>query len=271
MSERRRYLAKSSDKVLIVDLDPQANATSGLGIDTLTLKYSMYDVVLGQCDGYEGVPITQVILKTDVENLHVAPSEWDLAVAEVLIQHTEDKSSLLDRILEKVRPLYDYILLDLPPSLQLLTVNGLYAADQVVIPLDPSIFSLESLRNLNMSFEDVKRMTGHSIDEVTVVLTRYMKPNLFSRMVRRRNPSQEVEARLKEMFGTVFIVPEAREIYEAQREGIPISNYAPGSRAGKAYEKIARNIEECGAQRMKGKNKSQESQSNIPQSEFRNP
>ncbi len=75
------YLAKSGSKVLVVDFDPQANATSGLGIETLTLKYSMYDAVLDQCDGYEGVPITQVILETDVENLHIAPSELDLAVA----------------------------------------------------------------------------------------------------------------------------------------------------------------------------------------------
>jgi len=74
------YLAKSGSKVLVVDFDPQANATSGLGIDTRTPKYSMYDTVLGQCDDYEGVPITQVILETDVENLHVAPSELNLAV-----------------------------------------------------------------------------------------------------------------------------------------------------------------------------------------------
>ena len=79
------FLAKSGSKVLVVDFDPQANATSGSGIDTLTLKYSMYDAFLDQCDGYEGVPITQVILETDVGNLHVAPSELDLAVAEVLV------------------------------------------------------------------------------------------------------------------------------------------------------------------------------------------
>ncbi len=94
------YLAKSGSKVLVVDFDPQANATSGLGIDTLTLKYSMYDAVLDQCDGYEGVPITQVIPETDVANLHVAPSELDLAVVEALTQHIRNRAGILNRVLE---------------------------------------------------------------------------------------------------------------------------------------------------------------------------
>ena len=152
------YLAKSVSKVLVVDFDPQANATSGLGIDTMTLKYSMYDAVLDQCDGYEGVPITEVILETDVENLHVAPSELDLAVAEVLVQDTRNRSGILHRVLEKVRPLYNYILIDLPPGSGLLTINGLCASDQVVVPVDPSIFSLEALDNLKASFRDIKWM-----------------------------------------------------------------------------------------------------------------
>ena len=221
------YLAKSGSKVLVVDFDPQANATSGLGIDTLTLKYSMYDALLDQCDGYEGVPITQVILETDVENLHVAPSELDLAVAEVLVQHTRNKAGILNRILDEVRSLYDYILIDSPPGSGLLTINGLCASDQVVVPLDPSIFSLEALDNLKASFQDIKRMAGYPINRITAVLIRYAKPDVFSRILRRRSPSQEVEARLREMFDTVFIVPDSIEIYGAQRQGVPISHHAP--------------------------------------------
>ena len=236
------YLAKSGSKVLVVDFDPQANATSGLGIDTLTLKYSMYDAVLDQCDGYESVPITQVILETDVENLHVAPSEPDLAVAEVLVQHTENRAGILNRVLEKVRPLYDYILVDLPPGSGLLTINGLCASDQVVVPLDPSIFSLEALDNLKASFRDIKRMAGHPINGITAVLIRYAKPDVFSRILRRRSPSQEIEASLKTMFETVFVVPDSIEIYETQRQGVPISHYAPGSRVGRAYAEITKSI-----------------------------
>jgi len=236
------YLAKSGSKVLVVDFDPQANATSGLGIDTSTLKYSMYDAVLDQCDGYEGVPITQVILETDVGNLHVAPSELDLAVAEVMVQHTRNRAGILNRVLGKVRPLYDYILIDLPPGTGLLTINGLCASDQVVVPLDPSIFSLEALDNLKTSFRDIKRMAGHSINGITAVLIRYTKPDVFSRLLRRHNPSQEVEERLRTMFDTVFIVPDSVEIYEAQRQGVPISHYAPGSRVGRAYAEISKSI-----------------------------
>ncbi len=106
------YLAKSGSRVLVVDLDPQANATSGLGIDVMSLQHSTYDVVLHQCDGYRGMPITRVILETDVGNLYIAPSELDLAVAEILMQHTKDRTGILKRILEEVRPLYNYILVD---------------------------------------------------------------------------------------------------------------------------------------------------------------
>jgi len=236
------HLAKGGSKVLVVDFDPQANATSGLGIDLMTLKRSMYDAVLDQCDGYEGVPIIQVILETNVENLHCAPSELDLAVAEVLMQQTKDRASILSRILEEVRPLYDYILIDLPPSSGLLTINGLCASDEVVVSLDPSIFSLESLENLKTSFRDIKRLAGHSINRIMWVLIRYAKPDAFSRMFHKSNSSQEVAARLKEMFHTVFIVPESVEIYQAQKERVPISHYAPESGVGKAYAEIAKTI-----------------------------
>ena len=236
------YLAKSGSKVLVVDFDPQASATSGLGIDVMTLQHSMYDVVLEQCDGYDGVPITQVILGTGVANLHLAPSELELSVAEVIVQHTRKRTGILRQVLEEVRPLYDYILVDLPPSSGLLTINGLCACEQVVVPLDPSIFSLEALDTLKASFRDIKQMAGHSINQITVVLIRYAKPDVFSRMFHKRNPSQEVEARLREMFETVFVVPYSTEIYETQRQGVPISHYAPRNRVGRTYAEITKSI-----------------------------
>jgi len=236
------YLAKSGNRVLVVDFDPQANATSGLGIDIKSLRYTIYDAVLDQCEGYEGVPITQIILETAIENLHIAPSELDLAVAELIMQDAKDRTGVLNRVLETVRSAYDYILIDLPPSWGLLTINGLCAANQVIVPLDPSIFSLEALDNLKLSFLDIKQMTGHPIDQITAVLIRYTPRSMLSKVLRKNGPSQEVEARLKEMFPTVFIVPDSIEIFQAQREGVPLSHYAPKSRAGKAYEKIARSI-----------------------------
>jgi chromosome partitioning protein len=231
------YLAKSGSKVLVVDFDPQANATSGLGIDKATLRYSMYDALLYQCDGQQGVPLTRVILETDVDNLHVAPAEFDLAVAECYMFGSRQRTNLLNQALETARPLYDYVLIDLPPTSGLLTINGLCATDHVVIPVDPSIFSLETLDDLKKSFRDVRENTRQSIGYVAVVLTRYVKAD-----GKKRGPCQEVEASLKTMFDTVFRVPVADEIYETQKEGMPISHYAPRSGVGKAYQKIAQSI-----------------------------
>jgi len=159
------YLARADNKMLVVDLDPQVNATSGLGIDTASLKHSMYDAFLDQCETHTGVPITQVILQTDMPNLHVAPAEWDLSVAEVLLLESDLRSGILNRILESVRSSYDYILLDLPPSLRLLSINGLCAADHVVLPLDPSIYSLESIRNLDTTFDDICQLADERMNE----------------------------------------------------------------------------------------------------------
>lgn len=237
------FLAKNGYKTLVVDFDPQANATSGLGIDGATLRYSMYDVILDQCEGYEGVPITKVILETDITNLHLAPSEFDLSVAEVLLHRVKERTGVLTLILEEIRDLYDYILIDLPTNSGLLTINGLCASDQVVVPVDPSIYSLEALENLKHTFRDIKRMDGHPISKITVALNRYhVEHDVFAKMFQKRHPSYEVEVRLREMFPSVFIVPEAIEIYDAQKKGIPISHFAPKSKAGKSYEKIAKSI-----------------------------
>lgn len=237
------FFAKNGCKTLVVDFDPQANATSGLGIDGATLQYSMYDAILDQCEGYEGVPIAKVILETDVKNLHLAPSEFDLSVSEIVLQRVKNRTGVLTLILEEIRDLYDYMLVDLPTSPGLLMINGLCASDQVVIPVEPSIYSLEALENLKHTFRDIKRIEGHPINKITVVLNRYhVEHDVFAKMFQKRHPSYEVEVRLREMFPSVFTVPEAIEIYDAQKKGTPISHFAPKSRAGKAYEKICKSI-----------------------------
>jgi chromosome partitioning protein len=236
------YLAKSGNKVLVVDFDPQASATSGLGIESTSLRHSVYDAVLAHCDGYDGLPISQVVLKTSIKNLCLAPSEPDLAAAEMLMQINKQRTGILKRTLADVIPLYDYILIDLPPGLGLLMINGLCAADHVIVPLDASIYSLEALDNLKTLFSDIKRINGHTFNQITAILVRFIKPDIISRLVRRSNPSQAVEAKLKEMFGTVYFIPDSRDIYESQRQGVPISHLPGGGKAGKAYAEIARNI-----------------------------
>jgi chromosome partitioning protein len=236
------FLAKEGNNVLVVDLDPQANATSGLGIDVSTQQFTIYDAILDQCDGYEGVSISQIVVKTGVDNLHLAPSEFDLAVSEIVMQRAKNRAEILIRALEPVRFKYDYILIDLPPSSGLLSINGLCAANQVVAPFDPSIFSLESIGNLQTVLDEIKEMNGHSISKITTVLTRYKNPTFISRLLGKDNPSGEVEAMLREQYNDVFIVPETIKVYEAQKAGIPISHYAPESLAGKAYAKITKSL-----------------------------
>ena len=231
------YLARAGDKVLVVDADPQANATAGLGVDKSTVRYSLFDALLAQCDGQQGVPITRAIVGTDVENLHVVPAEFDLAVAECAMLRSRDKTGILATALAPVRALYDFILIDLPPTSGLLTLNGLCAADHVLIPVDPSIFALETLADLEKSFRDIARLTGHTVNRIGAVLTRYVRPD-----GRKSTPSQEIEAALRKMFDTVFVVPAAEEIYQTQKAGIPISHYAPRSGVGRAYEKIAKAV-----------------------------
>ncbi len=237
------FLAKKGYKTLVVDFDPQANATSGLGIDGATLQYSLYDAILHQCDGYEGAPIARVIVETGVKNLHLAPSEFDLSVAEVLLHRVKEKTGVLRLILEEIKDVYDYILVDLPTHAGLLTINGLCVSDQVVIPVDPGIYALEALENLKQSFRDIKQIKGHPIGTITIILNRYkIEDDVFARIFQKCTPSREVESRLREMFPVVFVVPEAVEIYDAQKKGVPVSHYAPGSRVGKAYQKIVKSI-----------------------------
>lgn len=235
------YLAKSSNggKILVVDFDPQANATSGLGIDGTTLESSVYDAILDQCEGYIGVPITQIILETDVENLHLAPSELNLGAASMVMQQAKNKVGILNQILQPIRQFYDCILIDTPSDTGLFVFNSLCAADQVVVPIDSSIFSLEAIENLKIYCRDIEQMNSHTINQFTIVLNRYIKAKSTSKKPRKPSASEEIESLVKKMSHPLFIVPESLLIYRAQQQGLPISHHAPTSKLGQAYGAIA--------------------------------
>lgn len=235
------FLAKNGGKTLLVDFDPQANATSALGIEAASLAHTIYDVLLQGC-GHEGVPVREVLLDTGIDKLHLAPAEFDLSAAEVLLLSSPDPAFALSDILDEIRPLYDYILIDLPTSSGILTINGICAADNLVVPFDPGIFALEALDNLRRSLRMIEEMTGHKVDLSTALLTRYAAEGFWRRLFGKSGPGREIEASLKKMFTTVFIVPEDVEIYRSQLAGMPISHYAPRSGAGVAYRKIAEHI-----------------------------
>lgn len=232
------FLAKNGRKTLVVDFDPQANATSALGIDSTSLERSIYDAVLREC-GEEGAPLDEVILDTGIDNLHLAPAEFDLSAAEFLLLSSPPATFVLARLLDGIRDLYDCILIDLPTSSGILTINGICAADNLVVPFDPGIFSLEAMDNLVRSLTMIREMTGHTVDLTMALLCRCATPGMVARLLRKPDPCREMEASLEKLFSRVFVIPESVEIYRSQQEGLPISHYAPTSPAGVAYGNIA--------------------------------
>jgi len=237
------YLAKGGHQVLVVDFDPQGNATSALGIDGKGLHYSMYDAFLNQCQGYSGVSITKVILETDIENIHIAPSVLNLGVAPMLLQETKDKTGILQRILEPVKRFYDYILIDVPSDAGLFLFNSLRATEQVVVPIDPGIFSWESLEHLKAYCYDLVENKGHSIKDWTIVLNKTVSQTRQSRKSSPLNPSEEIESSLQERSDPVFVVPYSVLVYRSQQEGLPISHYTnKASKISKAYAAIATHL-----------------------------
>lgn len=236
------FLSRMGHKVLIIDLDPQNNATRSLGLNSYLYQYSTYDLLIRNCNGSQYVPLNKVIQPTKIENLDIAPSEYDLVVAEVIIQRCPDKTMILNQALEEIRPFYDFILIDTPPSSGLLSINGLCAADSAVLSFDPGYLSVGALEMFRKLLDDIYIGSGHTLGKITVILDRYIEPNIFVDMFGKPNASQEAERILIKMFGSIFLVPEDNAIYEAQKKGLPISHHAPRSMVGRAYEKIARRL-----------------------------
>ena len=232
----------SVSRVLVVDFDPQANATSGLGVDRETLSHSIYDALLHQCDENNGVPIDQIIVETSLENLHLAPSELDLGTAIMVMHPAPDRVSLLHRLLDPIRSFYDYILIDTPSDMGLFVLNCLRAANQVVAPTDASIFALEALQNLKLYCRDLEQMTNYQIDQFTVILNRFTKSKGASKKSSKPSPAEEILAAVKTASYPVFTVPESVLVYRAQQAGVPVLQYAPHSRINNTYRAIANHL-----------------------------
>ena len=221
------YLARSGERVLVVDLDPQGNATSGFGIDRAALATTLEDVVLGDA------PIDEAIVDTVVENCFVAPASVALAGAEVELAGTNQRERRLTRVLEPITGEYDYILLDCPPSLGLLTVNALTAADSVLIPTQCEYYALEGLSQLIATLNLVRDNLNPALAIKGVVLTMYDA---------RTNLSADVAAEVRRHLGdAVFetIIPRSVRLSEAPSFGLPIALYSADSRGALAYEALA--------------------------------
>nr|QNO58066.1 nitrogenase iron protein [Methanosarcinales archaeon ANME-1 ERB7] len=227
------FLALSAKKVLVIDLDPQANATSALGIDKNNLGESMYDVMVGDAE------IADAILETEIENIHLAPATIDLVGAESHLYRINNRISILKRSIEGIRRYYDYIMIDTPPGPGLFIINGVVASDYTIVTLDPGVFALEGIETLNLIFDDVNESSGVRINPRIAILTRCNKASLFSKITGKRDPVKEIKKGMKEFFDSVYTVPYGVEVYEAQLKGVPISHYKPKCKAGVAYKKIA--------------------------------
>ena len=221
------YLSAMGRKTLIVDFDPQANATAGLGLDYQNLPLTVYQVLISSAS------LPQVIQKTSVFGLDILPSSPHLSGAQVDLKNLPDKEFRLQEVLSAVSSAYQYIIIDLPPSLGLLTINGLVAADKVLIPIQTEFYALEGLSQLVDTIGLIRRNLGKNLEIVGAVLTLYDRRNRLDRLIAKH---------IRRYFpGYVFqsVIPRNVALAEAPSFGRPIIQYNPQSEGGRAYRQLA--------------------------------
>lgn len=220
-------LAKKGKKVLLIDTDPQGNATSGLGIEK-ELEYSVYDVIVGD------TPIEQTIKNTSNKNLKICPSTINLAGAEVELVSMISREQRLKEKLDEIKDKFDYIIIDCPPSLGLITLNTFTAADSILIPIQCEFYALEGLGQLINTIELVKKHLNKDLKVEGALLTMYdMRTNL----------SNQVVEEVTKYFGdNVYktVIPRNVKLSEAPSYGMSITEYDSKSKGAKSYEKLAK-------------------------------
>jgi chromosome partitioning protein len=257
-------------KVLVVDCDPQANATAGLGIDPSASGKNMYDVFMSGIDDFPMVRMEDIVKKT-ASGIDLAPSHLDLVGAEPYLYHEAFPSGVLSEALTFIKARYSYIFIDTPPSLGQFVINGLYAADHVIVTLDSGSFALNGVTTLSTIFADIKNDLGKEIRADMAIVTRWgegscqvreteERTDFFSRLLNifykppkpypedlktaeeQKHEQERLLATLDEIrkrFPSVYTVPYSPAVNEAQKRGLPISHFAPDSSAGVVYKAIA--------------------------------
>jgi len=221
------YLASFGHHTLLVDADPQGNASSGVGIQKGSLRYSIYDSII------DGVPISSVILKTVVDGLEVVPATLKLAGAEVELVSALSRETRLARCLDPILPNYDFVFIDCPPSLGLLTINALVAANSLLIPIQCEYYALEGLGQLLDTIALVQRHLNKGLEIEGFLMTMHDP---------RTNLSQQVIEDVRNHYGSrVFntVIPRNVTLSEAPSFGLPILKYDPKSKGAIAYEQLA--------------------------------
>jgi chromosome partitioning protein len=217
-------LALKGKKILVIDMDPQGNTTSGLGIQKRGLHYTSYDLLIE-----ENLDTEAVILKTTTKNLDIIPASVDLAGAEIELVQLEGREGRLKRAIDQVRDRYDYIFIDCPPSLGLLTINSLTAVNSVLIPIQCEFYALEGVSQLVSTVNLVKRSLNPGLQIQGVILSMFDG---------RTNLSLQVVEEVKRFFGDKLyntVIPRNVRLAEAPSYGLPITSYDPKSKGAKAY------------------------------------
>ncbi len=221
-------LALKGKKILVIDMDPQGNTTSGLGIQKRGLHYTSYDLLIE-----ENLDTEAVILKTTTKNLDIIPASVDLAGAEIELVQLEGREGRLKRAIDQVRDRYDYIFIDCPPSLGLLTINSLTAVNSVLIPIQCEFYALEGVSQLVSTVNLVKRSLNPGLQIQGVILSMFDG---------RTNLSIQVVEEVKRFFGDKLyntVIPRNVRLAEAPSYGLPITSYDPRSKGAKAYKAFA--------------------------------
>lgn len=221
-------LALKGKKILVLDIDPQGNTTSGLGISKRYLDKTMYEVLID-----EKIQPEDAILSTLMPNLDIIPASVELAGAEVELVHLESREKRLKRALDKISRNYDYIFIDCPPSLGLLTINSLTAVDSVLIPIQCEFYALEGVSQLMSTIELVKKNFNKGLEIQGVILSMFDgRTNLSIQVV------EEVKKYFKEKVYTT-VIPRNVRLAEAPSFGLPITEYDPRSKGARAYQEFA--------------------------------
>jgi len=223
-------LAVSDVKVLLIDADPQGNSTSGLGVQKTPGLSTVYDVLV------DGKDIAGAIRPTSMDGLEILPADKNLIGVNLQLVNEEARESILRQRLQSIRDKYDYILIDCPPALDLLTLNALMAADSVLIPIQCEFFALEGVSELMDTIERIRESFSHPLKTEGILLTMFDD---------RTNLTRQVAADLREFFGDdVFktVIPRNVRLAEAPSHGKSILAYDPGSRGSEAYIQLAKEV-----------------------------